>query len=307
MSTNITDTASLKEFLSVSSGFSREAGDTRVKHIINKILTDICKTIEEFDISDEEFWHAVNYLNELGERKEVALLAAGLGLEHFLDLRADEIDSATGITGGTPRTIEGPLYVANAPLSDSFARMDDGNDNGQAMWLCGQVKDKNNQPIENAIVDVWHANTSGSYSFFDKSQSDFNLRRRIRTDKNGYYSARSILPSGYGCPPDGPTQALLNLLGRHGNRPAHIHFFVSAPGYKHLTTQINLSGDEYLWDDFAFATRDGLIANPVKIDQHQAAAERDIPLPYVEVNFDFTLVPAQRAEEEDKVKRVRAE
>ncbi len=84
------------------------------------------------------------------------------------------------------------------------------------------------------------------------------------------------MPSGYGCPPDGPTQKLLDQLGRHGNRPAHIHFFVSAPGYKHLTSQINLSGDKYLWDDFAFATRDGLIADPVKVSDRETIAQRDL-------------------------------
>ena len=36
------------------------------------------------------------------------------------------------------------------------------------------------------------------------------------------------------------------------------HYFVEAPGHKHLTTQINLAGDEYTYDDFAFATRDEL-------------------------------------------------
>ncbi len=54
------------------------------------------------------------------------------------------------------------------------------------------------------------------------------------------------------CPPDGTTQALLNKLGRHGNRPSHVHYFISAPGYRKLTTQFNIEGDQYLWDDFAF-------------------------------------------------------
>lgn len=42
------------------------------------------------------------------------------------------------------------------------------------------------------------------------------------------YRFQSIVPSGYGCAPDGPTQALLDRLGRHGQRPAHIKIF-SAP------------------------------------------------------------------------------
>ncbi len=71
---------------------------------------------------------------------EAALLAAGLGLEHFLDLRQDAIDAAAHRETGTPRTIEGPLYVANAPLADSHARMDDGTDAGEVMWLHGRVK-----------------------------------------------------------------------------------------------------------------------------------------------------------------------
>ncbi|MFP3408960.1 catechol 1,2-dioxygenase, partial [Pseudomonas sp. SIMBA_065] len=87
---------------------------------------------------------------------------------------------------------------------------------------------------------------------------EYNLRRRIITDAEGRYRARSIVPSGYGCDPQGPTQECLDLLGRHGQRPAHVHFFISAPGHRHLTTQINFEGDKYLWDDFAYATRDGL-------------------------------------------------
>ncbi|MBF3246952.1 catechol 1,2-dioxygenase, partial [Pseudomonas aeruginosa] len=136
-----------------------------------------------------------------------------------------------------------------------------GRDAGTVMFLQGRVSGPDGQPLAGAIVDVWHANTQGTYSYFDSSQSEYNLRRRIRTDADGRYRARSIVPSGYGCPSDGPTQELLDRLGRHGQRPAHIHFFVSAPGHRHLTTQINLAGDRYLWDDFAYATRDGLIGD----------------------------------------------
>ncbi|WP_407731373.1 catechol 1,2-dioxygenase [Pseudocitrobacter faecalis] len=305
MSVNPVTTSEVEKLLAVSSGFLSEQGNERLKEIMHHLLGDICKTIKKFDISDEEFWLAVNYLNELGERKEAALLAAGLGVEHYLDIRADEKEAAAGNETGTPRTIEGPLYVANAPLSEGYARMDDGKEAGEIMWLQGVVKDKQGRPVTNAVVDIWHANTLGGYSFFDQSQSEYNLRRRILTDANGHYAVRSIVPCGYGCPPDGPTQKLLNGLGRHGNRPAHIHFFVSAPGYKHLTTQINLNGDAYLWDDFAFATRDGLIADPVKVEDDAVAYERGIHQPHTEVNFDFTLVAAAQNSEEERGKRLR--
>jgi catechol 1,2-dioxygenase len=306
MSKNIINPQEIEQLLNISCGLNTDQGNPRVKLILQRIMGDLCRTIDEFDISDEEFWQAVNYFNILGERKEVALLAAGLGLEHFLDMRADEKEKAARLSGGTPRTIEGPLYVAGAPLSQGFARMDDGQDDGEPMWLYGQVTDANKQPIAGAIVDIWHANTLGNYSFFDSSQTEYNLRRRVQTGADGRYAVKSIIPSGYGCPPDGPTQALLSQVGRHGNRPAHIHFFVSGPGFKHLTTQINLNGDEYLWDDFAFATREELIADPIKIEDRDIARERDISGSHTEVNFDFTLIPTSSDDEEARVKRERA-
>ncbi|MEZ2575915.1 catechol 1,2-dioxygenase [Buttiauxella ferragutiae] len=305
MTVNPVKTSELEKLLAISSGLISQQGNERLKVILHQVLGDICQTIKKYDITDEEFWLAVNYLNELGERKEAALLAAGLGLEHYLDIRADEKEAAAGIEVGTPRTIEGPLYVANAPLSQNYARMDDGTEQAEIMWLQGKVTDSNGKPVAGAVVDIWHANTLGGYSFFDQSQSQYNLRRRIQTGADGSYAVRSIVPCGYGCPPDGPTQKLLTAVGRHGNRPAHIHFFVSAPGYKHLTTQINLNGDAYLWDDFAFATREELIADPLKITDTHIAEQRKINQPHTEVNFDFTLVAASDNSDEAKIKRMR--
>ncbi|NIF35480.1 catechol 1,2-dioxygenase [Enterobacter sp. Tr-810] len=305
MSKNPAHQSELETLLAISSGLNADGGNDRFKNIMHQLLSDLCQTIKKFDITDEEFWVAVNYLNELGERKEAALLAAGLGLEHYLDMRADEKEAAAGTDVGTPRTIEGPLYVANAPLSEGFARMDDGRENAETMWLHGSVTDLDGKPVAGAIVDIWHANTLGGYSFFDPSQSEYNLRRRVKTGADGRYAVRSIVPCGYGCPPDGPTQKLLTGLGRHGNRPAHVHFFVSAPGFKHLTTQINLNGDQYLWDDFAFATREELIADPVKITDGTLARERDINVPHTEVSFNFSLVKAAENTEESRGKRSR--
>ncbi len=51
------------------------------------------------------------------------------------------------------------------------------------------------------------------------------------------------------------TDVLMKALGRRGNRPAHVHFFIEAPGYRTLTTQINFGDDLSARDDFAFGTR----------------------------------------------------
>ena len=283
------DTPEVQGLLNKVSGLGNETGNARLKRIVHRVVSDLFKTIEEFDIQPDDFWAAMSYLTELGQANEVGLLVPGLGLETFLDLRTDAAERKAGLEGGTPRTIEGPLYIAGAPLAKSEAQLDDGSEEGEVLFMDGQVRDVNGGPVAGAVVDVWHANPHGGYSFFDPSQPKYNLRRRIETDAEGRYRFRTVLPSGYACQPEGPTQKLLDQLGRHGRRPAHIHFFVTAPGYRKLTTQINIDGDEYLHDDFAFATRDGLIPQVRRSADPAEIRARGLNAPFAEISFDFVL------------------
>lgn len=303
---SVASSAALKQLLTRASGLDGSVGDERLKCIVQRIVTDLCLTVEEFDVTPSEFWTAVGYLTRVGQANEGGLLVAGLGIEHFLDLLIDEKERQAGLAGGTPRTIEGPLWLADAPLSKGEARLDQDPEQGEVLFMDGQVRDPEGNPVAGAIVDVWHANTKGGYSFFDPSQSSYNLRRRIETDAEGRYRFRSIMPSGYGCPPDGPTQELLNNLGRHGRRPAHVHFFVEAPGYRKLTTQINIAGDEYLHDDFAFATREGLIPEVVRHTDPAEIKARGLNTPFATIHFDFVLNSAATSLPETVVLREHA-
>lgn len=280
----------------------------RVQQIVAGLVGALCKTIEDLDIQATEFWSGLEYLREAGVRNELGLLAPGLGLERFLDIRADEAEARAGLVGGTPRTIEGPLYVAGAPESVGFARLDDGSeaDRAEVLFMQGTVRDQQGKPLANAKVEVWHCNLMGGYSYFDKTQSPFNLRRTIFTDAEGRYQFRSFLPVGYSCPPEGTTQRLLDQLGRHGNRPAHIHFFVTAEGQRKLTTQINIEGDKYLWDDFAFASREGLVPAVRHITDAAAISAKGLSKPYAEIDFDFNLYAERAAAPAAEVSRIRA-
>lgn len=289
MNDSLLERGDVEALLNKVSNLGETSGNRRVKAIVHRVVSDLFRTIEDFDIQPDEFWSAVAYLTRLGQANEAGLLVPGLGLETFLDLRADEAERRAGLEGGTPRTIEGPLYVAGAPLSQGEARLDDGDEQGEVLFMQGQVRDVSGTPLAHAIVDVWHANTLGGYSFFDPSQKPYNLRRRIETDAEGRYRFRSIMPSGYACPPQGVTQELLTLLGRHGNRPAHIHFFVSADGYRKLTTQINIEGDRWLHDDFAFGTRDALIPPVTRVSDAAQVRARGLNAPYAEITFDFVM------------------
>lgn len=174
-----TDIEALVKKLNVDT--AKGAVDKRVQDVVVRLLTDLFKAIEDLDLTQTEIWKGLEYITDSGKSNELGLLAAGLGLEHFLDLRADEADAKAGVVAGTPRTIEGPLYVSGAPETVGFARMDDGSESAKAdtLFIEGNVRDTDGNLIEGAKVEIWHANSLGNYSFFDKSQSDYNLRRTI--------------------------------------------------------------------------------------------------------------------------------
>lgn len=272
-----------------AAGLDQPEGNARLKQVVSRLLADLMVAIDELDISMDEFWRGIAYLTQAGKQNEFGLVVPGVVLEHFLDLRLDEAERRAGLAGGTVRTIEGPLYIAGAPISKGEARLDDGTDDGEVLFMEGQVRSVSGEPIAGAVVDVWHANTMGNYSHFDPTQAAFNLRRRIETDKEGRYRFRSIMPSGYACPPGSQTEKLLQAIGRHGNRPAHVHFFVSAPSYRKLTTQINIDGDKYLHDDFAFGTRDELIPRVERIADAAEIHKVGLNKPFARIRFDFSM------------------
>src|SRR5215472_19185404 len=107
MSELLLETREVQSLLTRVSGLGNDKGDPRVKRIVHRVVSDLFKTIEEFDVQPDEFWSAMSYLTALGKANEVGLLVPGLGLETFLDLRMDRAEQKVGIEGGTPRTIEG--------------------------------------------------------------------------------------------------------------------------------------------------------------------------------------------------------
>ena len=120
-----------------------------------------------------------------------------------------------------------------------------------------------------------------------------------------HYSYRTIMPVGYGCPPGGPTDTFLKKLGRHAKRPSHVHYFVSAKGHRQLTTQFNLAGDPLTYDDFAFATRDELVADVHRVKDKARIAELGLNGPFNEITFDFELQPNKKGAPESIVRRDR--
>src|SRR5260370_10713725 len=98
-------------------------GNPRARAIVARIVSDLFKTIDELDVSPDEFWAAADWLSRLGASGQIGLITAGLGFDRLLDIRMDEADAKAGIAAGTPRAIEGPLYVANAQMTSQMAQI----------------------------------------------------------------------------------------------------------------------------------------------------------------------------------------
>lgn len=294
MDTNFVKTPNVQSLLDKAAGLDQPGGDARLKAIVRDIVQAGAEIIVRHDISEDEFWGAINFLQK--GAPEFGLLVPGTGLEHFLDLLMDAKDAEAGRTGGTPRTIEGPLYVAGAPLEEGDVNLTKDADATGSLYMRGRVTGPDGEPVKDAILHVWHANSQGWYSHFDptREQTPFNNRARIKLGSDGKYSFHSKMPNGYSVPPGGATDTLMKAIGRHGHRPAHVHFFIEAPGYRKLTTQINFGDDPHAADDFAFATRDGLL--PVPQRQGDSAY----------INFDFQLQRAAEGADEHFSSRERA-
>ena len=52
---------------------------------------------------------------------------------------------------------------------------------------------------------------------------------------------------------------MLDRMGRHPNRPGHMHMKVSAPGHREVTTHLFVKDSPYLDSDAVFGVRDSLI------------------------------------------------
>jgi protocatechuate 3,4-dioxygenase beta subunit len=133
-------------------------------------------------------------------------------------------------------------------------------------WRCVAALRTPRDGRSRTLVEVWQTAPNQLYDVQDKDQPSGHLRASFRTDAAGTYRFRTIMPVSYPIPNDGPAGQLLAAMGRHPFRPAHIHFMISAPGYRTLVTHLFLDGDEYLASDAVFGVKPSLIIRPRLIE-----------------------------------------
>jgi catechol 1,2-dioxygenase len=269
---------------------SVEAVNARMGKDINPRLAQVMASLvkhlhafaKEIELTQDEWEVAIDFLTRTGqicsgERQEFILLSDTLGFSMLVDAINNRRP-----TGATENTVFGPFHVDGAPERQMGASISlDGK--GETCLYEGRVIDLHGEPIEGARIDVWSDNVEGFYDVQQPGiQPKWNNRGIFTTGKDGTYSFIGIKPVSYPIPNDGPVGQMLNHLGRHPYRPAHIHYLVTAEGYQKVVTHTFVGDDPYLASDTVFGVKETLVAPFERVNDGQTTWRSP---------FDFVLVP----------------
>jgi len=263
--------------------------DLRLKTIMESAVNHLHQFVKEVEPTQEEWMYMIEYLTKTGQkcddkRQEFILLSDVLGISALVDT----INNRKTLNA-TESTVLGPFHVKNAPKKQMGDNINyDGK--GEPAYIFGSVKDTDDNPIDGAEIDVWQANDDGFYDIQQPdTQPEMNLRGIFTTKEDGKYWFKSVKPKFYSIPTDGPVGTMIYATGRHPNRPAHLHYIVSAEGYKPVVTHVFVKGSEYLDSDAVFGVKDSLISEYVLIEDDVKARNVGFDIPYYELEFNFVL------------------
>ena len=267
--------------------------EPRLRQIMLGLIKHLHAFVKEVELTETEWFQAIEILTEAGKmcsdkRQEFILFSDTLGVSMVVDLIGHRKPE-----GATESTVFGPFHRLNAPVMAAGGNIAHRDAVGVPALVSGRVLDLAGKPVAGAELDVWQAQTNGLYDSQDTNPDNLHMRGKFRTDGEGCYLLRTVIPVNYPIPSDGPVGAMLKATGRHPWRPAHIHFVVTADGYDAVTTHIFDRRDPYLESDAVFAVKESLICDFV---EHKAptpeAAKLGIGGPVYTAEFDFVLKPA---------------
>jgi hydroxyquinol 1,2-dioxygenase len=268
--------------------------DPRLREILTALVRHLHAFARDVELTIPEWETAIDFLTRVGqkcddERQEFILLSDVLGLSMLVETISNR---KFGVA--TESTVLGPFHVVESPARELGEDIDLVKDpKATPCVVTGRVVSTDGTPIPGATLDVWQANDQG---FYDVQQPDVQPRANGRglftADADGAFWFRTIVPSYYPIPSDGPVGELLKATGRHAFRPAHIHFIVRAPGHRDLTTHIFVAGSEYIESDTVFAVKKSLVVDfDEGTDEALAARWGLTGIPFRHADFDIVMQP----------------
>ena len=277
-----------------------ESPDPRFREVMSALVKHAHAFVQEVQLTGDEWMKAIQFLTATGKmcdekRQEFILLSDTLGISMLVVAieQAKGLAARAGKAAATPATeatVQGPFFWEGAPelpLGSDLA----GSAPGEPAHYGGSVTDIDGKPVPNCLIEVWSGDGDGIYDMQRGEDAQMMLRARLRTDADGRYHFWSIRPSFYPVPDDGPAGDMLRAMGRHPNRPGHIHMMLKAPGHQPLTTHLFVSGSPYLDSDAVFGVRNSLIVDFAKHPPGKASDGRVLDKAYYTARYDFRLVP----------------
>ena len=240
----------------------RNAPSDRLREVMSRLVHHVHDFVREVGLTQEEWRTGVDFLTRTGQkcdarRQEFILLSDILGVSMLVD--AVNHPAAPGVADST---VLGPFYSGRQRELASGDSILLRPEPGDPLWMEGFITDDGSRPVADALIEVWQTAPNELYDVQDTSQPEGHLRATFRSDAAGAYAFQTILPTSYPIPDDGPAGQLLTAMGRHPYRPAHIHFLISAPGYRTLVTHLFIGGDRYLESDAVFGVKPSLVVDP---------------------------------------------
>jgi hydroxyquinol 1,2-dioxygenase len=266
--------------------------DPRLREILGSLVRHLHGFAREVEPTFEEWEQAIGFLTATGQRcddqrQEFILLSDVLGVTMLVDAINHRKASEA-----TESTVLGPFHMVASPpreLGDTI----DLVGTGQPCVVTGRVVSLDGAPLPGAQVDVWQADDHGFYDVQQPgAQPPGNGRGLFTCDDEGRFWFRTVTPSPYPIPTDGPVGGLLAATGRHPYRPAHIHFIVAADGHQPVTTHVFVAGSDHLDSDAVFAVKQSLIRDFDEVDDPDQADGYGVQAPFRHARFEVVLQPS---------------
>lgn len=263
--------------------------DPRMQEIMTAAVRHLHDFARETNLTPAEWIAGIEFMTKVGQmcspaRQEFILLSDTIGLSALVNIMHDK----TKIEEATSASLLGPFFRENTPKFESGAQIARDAE-GSEVVLYGRVTNVQGAPLANAQITVWQTAADGRYDI-QQGLENIDCRGIFTTDSDGNYLIRTVRPLGYFIPLDGPVGQMVMAQKRHGMRPAHIHFLISAPGYRELTTALYIAGDAHLEDDVVFGASGDLVAEIKSNDP--TSPIKGLP----SVHFDFALARESAAD-----------
>lgn len=263
------------------------AADPRLRELLGSLVRHLHDFVRESRPTVAEWRQGIDFLTATGHmcddvRQEFILLSDVLGVSML-------VETVNGQEHGTESTVEGPFHVVTSPPRKNGDTIDLLGGRVPCV-VRGRVLDPDGAALVGATVDVWQCTEEGLYDVQEPDRQPLgNGRGLFHTDTAGRYWFRTVVPSHYPIPDDGPVGDLLKATGRHPYRPAHIHFVVTAEHHSVLTTHIFVAGSPYLDSDAVFAVKSTLVTAFERIDDAQQAQAWGVTTPFRLAEIDLVL------------------